>query len=254
MKILLFLLCALFFAKPAIAFDKIFARYCEGTKVPRELAKAVARQESGMNPLSINIEGQDYTPKNREEAAALIQKAEAKKLSYDVGLMQINSQWTRQWKMDPLKLLDPETNVRLGVKLLHNEIDKHGLNWRAVGKYHSPDPLRGMHYAGMVSRRVRGDSRLKSAITNPVMPDDAILKSALANPRLRGKLRKGGYAGYARLPMLHHADFDQNRLQRSPIGWSNIAIKRQQWLDQARAQTIRAKAMARKRMRGRHRF
>ncbi len=144
-----FVLVFFFFAAPAQAFDKYFSTHCKTAGVPKALAVAVARQESSLNPLCINVAGTDVTPKNREEAIVIIQKAEKAKKSYDVGLMQINSQWTRAWKIDPVSLLDPDTNIRLGVKILRKEIDRHGLNWQAVGKYHSPNPLRGRNYAWM---------------------------------------------------------------------------------------------------------
>lgn len=165
-----FVLVFFFFAAPAQAFDKYFSTHCKTAGVPKALAVAVARQESSLNPLCINVAGTDVTPKNREEAIVIIQKAEKAKKSYDVGLMQINSQWTRAWKIDPVSLLDPDTNIRLGVKILRKEIDRHGLNWQAVGKYHSPNPLRGRNYAWMVSRRISGDSKLKEKVSAPGGP------------------------------------------------------------------------------------
>lgn len=230
MKIIPFLFCAALLAQPAQAFEKIIAKHCAGTKVPPALAIAVAKQESGLKPLCINVEGKDYFPATREDAVKIVKEAEKGKKSYDVGLMQINSQWTRQWKMDPVRLLDPETNIRLGIRLLHEEIGRHGLNWQAVGKYHSPNPVRGMQYAGMVSRRIKGNAELKSA---------------LANPRLRGQLlMKGGFKNFGPLKPIFTGSLGQDHDQRCPIGWSNIAIQRQQWLEKARAENRRAAAAA----------
>lgn len=204
-KIVPLFLCAMLFAQPCQAFDKIFAKHCSGTKVPVELAKAVARQESALNPLCVNVAGKDFTPATRAEAIRIIRKAESEKRSYDVGLMQINSQWIRQWKIDPASLLDPDTNIRLGVRLLREEIGRHGLNWRAVGKYHSPNPERGRQYAGMVSRRIKGN---------------ALLKSKLSNPRLMGPIygKRFKFKNYEPLNLIHHGALGQPHSQRQPVG------------------------------------
>ena len=58
---------------------------------PAPLVEAIARQESGLNPLAINIAGKSYSPATREEAEQLIQKAIAAGLSFDVGMMQTNA-------------------------------------------------------------------------------------------------------------------------------------------------------------------
>lgn len=200
MKIIVFLLLGLIFlAAPAQAFDKMFGLYSKKSGVPKELSIAIAKQESGLNPLCINIAGDDMTPATREEAEAIIRQAQAQDKSYDVGLMQINSQWVKEWKIDPVSLLDPETNIRLGVKILRDEIDRHGMNWLAVGKYHSPDPLRGRQYACMVSRYIRGNPELRGKIASPggcvasaFSPgESALVRSMLANPRLRSSFGKG---------------------------------------------------------------
>ena len=65
----------------------------------------------------------------------------------------------KEWKIDPVSLLDPETNIRLGVKILRDEIDTRHELAGCGGKYHSPDPLRGRQYACMVSRYIKGGIR-----------------------------------------------------------------------------------------------
>ena len=123
---------------------------------PAQLAEAIARQESGLNPLAVNIAGKSYYPATREEAEQLIQKAVAAGQSFDVGKMQVNSWWMDRLGIDPLSLLDPATNERWGKWILAEEIARHGLNWKAVGKYHSPDPERGRQYAWYVYRHYAG--------------------------------------------------------------------------------------------------
>lgn len=194
MKILIIILVCLFGAVPASAYDNFFSAYSKKAGVPKELPVAIARQESGLNPLCVNVEGEDLTPATREEAVAIIRQAQAQDKSYDVGLMQVNSQWVKAWNIDPVTLLDPETNIRLGIKILRDEISRHGMNWLAVGKYHSPDPFRGRQYACMVSRHIKGNAVLRGMIANPrlgLCADGALMKSMLANPRLRAGKRAG---------------------------------------------------------------
>ena len=123
---------------------------------PPALVKAIARQESGLNPLAVNVAGKSYYPATREEAERLIREAIAAGKSFDVGKMQINSWWMERLALDPFSLLDPATNERWGKWILAEEIARHGLNWKAVGKYHSPDPERGRQYAWLVYRHYAG--------------------------------------------------------------------------------------------------
>ncbi len=128
---------------------------------PAPLVEAIARQESGLNPLAVNIAGKSYYPATREEAERLIQKAIAAGQSFDVGMMQVNNWWMERFAIDPFSLLDPATNERWGKWILAEEISRHGLSWKAVGKYHSPDPERGRQYAWLVYRHYAGQRASK---------------------------------------------------------------------------------------------
>lgn len=167
MRILPIVLVFVLLSAPAFGFDKLFAKHCKTYGVPKDIATAIAKQESAMNPLCVNVAGQDYWPETRAEAEAIIRKAQKKDLSYDVGLMQINSQWIKQWKIDPTVLLDPDVNIRYGTRILKNEISRNGLNWRAVASYHSPDPERGRRYALMVYNRLKGKAEARAIMVNP---------------------------------------------------------------------------------------
>lgn len=208
-KFLILVLGAIFLSSPALAFDKYFTKYCKEGNVPVELAKAVARHESGLKPLCINVAGKDYQPKDRAEATRIIRTAQLADKSYDVGLMQINSQWVKQWKIDPVTLLDPETNIRLGVKLLREEIERNGLNWRAVGKYHSPNPLRGARYAGMVTQHIKGNAELKSKLSNPRLAGAMLL-------RRRMRMRD-----FKPLYTIDTSLIGQASSQRKPVNWKH---------------------------------
>ena len=111
----------------------------EENRPPAWLIEAIARQESSLNPLAVNVAGKDYYPTTRQEAETIIAAAQASGKSFDVGLFQINRWWMKRHNIPPASLLDPEVNRTWGVWILEQEIARHGLNWRAVGKYHSPD-------------------------------------------------------------------------------------------------------------------
>jgi len=125
---------------------------------PPALLKAIARQESGHNPLAVNVAGKSFYPATREEAERLIREALAAGKSFDVGKMQINFWWMKRFSIDPFSLLDPDVNEAWGKRILSEEIARHGLNWKAVGKYHSPDLERGRQYAWLVYRHYAGPS------------------------------------------------------------------------------------------------
>ena len=125
---------------------------------PPALVKAIARQESGLNPLAVNIAGKSHYPATREEAERLIREAIITGKSFDVGKMQINSWWMRRFSIDPFSLLDPDVNEAWGKRILAEEIARHGLNWQAVGKYHSPDQERGRQYAWRIYYHYAGRS------------------------------------------------------------------------------------------------
>ncbi|GFH63435.1 MAG: putative type IV secretion system component virB1 [Candidatus Desulfovibrio kirbyi] len=119
---------------------------------PPGLMEAIARQESDMNPLAVNVAGKDYYPATREEAIQIIRQAQAAGKSYDVGLHQINRYWIDKYSISPERSLDPEINRQWATAILEDEITRHGLNWKAIGKYHSPDIERGRRYAWLIYR------------------------------------------------------------------------------------------------------
>jgi len=123
---------------------------------PPALLNAIGIQESGMKPFAVNVAGKEHSPATREEALTIIRQAQAAGKSFDVGLFQINSWWIERYHIPPESLLDPATNRQWGMFVLSQEIARHGLNWRAVGKYHSPDAERGRRYAWDIYRHYTG--------------------------------------------------------------------------------------------------
>lgn len=130
---------------------------CAEYAVPKILALAIARQESGWHPWIINIAGKDVRPQSKAEAVRVARAALRAGKSFDVGLMQINSYWIKKYGW-PLELvLEPANNAKIGVWILAQEIRRHGLNWKAVAYYHTPlhkNPARGRAYARAVVRHI----------------------------------------------------------------------------------------------------
>ena len=116
----------------AFCFERAEATY----GIHRDLLRAIAQQESSLNPAAIN--------KNANG-------------SVDVGLMQINSQWwprlTRAG-FDTAWLLDPCYNVMFGSWILAQNVARRGMTWEAVGAYHSPTDWRARQYSVQIAGRL----------------------------------------------------------------------------------------------------
>ena len=141
-----------------------------GEDAPPALLEAIAIQESGKNPFVINVAGKDHYPASREDALLIIRQAQAAGKSYDVGLFQINSWWIDRYGLAPEILLDPAINLQWGLFILSQEIARHGLNWKAVGKYHSPDRERGRRYAWKIYRHYMSMADHKETDNEGMLP------------------------------------------------------------------------------------
>ena len=133
-RFLLPLLFALPFSGPSLAFCFEQAEATYG--IHRDLLKAIALQESGLNPVAIN--------KNSNG-------------SVDVGLMQINSQWWPRLSRAGFNtdwLYDPCYNVLFGSWILAQNVARRGMTWEAVGAYHSPTDWRARQYSAQIATRL----------------------------------------------------------------------------------------------------
>lgn len=109
-------------------FEQAEAKY----GIPQKLLKAIAQVESSKNPLAVNLNHR----------------------SYDIGVMQINSDWVPKisaYGISAQDLYDACTNIDVGAWILAQEITIHGFNWKAVGYYHSRDPKRQDKYIRIVA-------------------------------------------------------------------------------------------------------
>lgn len=136
--------------------EALFEQPCTRYSVPKALVLAIARTESSMHPWTVNIAGKSYQPATREEALRLIRTARARRLSHDIGIMQINNWWLSYLRISPETAIEPANNALLGVWILAKEIKRYGVSWKAVGAYHSPTPSRQLQYARAVARQLKG--------------------------------------------------------------------------------------------------
>jgi soluble lytic murein transglycosylase-like protein len=136
-------------------YDDYFTEACLRWGVPKTLALAIARHESGMNPWAVNVAGRAFIPSDKKTALRLIDVAKHWNKSFDVGLMQVNSQWLKKWGISPQEALDPRINIILGVRILGQAIERHGLSWKAVASYHTPQDERGKRYFMAVLRKIK---------------------------------------------------------------------------------------------------
>ena len=140
----------------AHAHEKVAMHFDDGCGpwgVPPSLAMAIAKVESDFRPFAVNIQGKSHYMKDKESALALIKKASSRRQSFDVGLMQINSYWLKKFNLDPAEVLDPKINVIIGCWILSEELKRYGMNWKAIGAYHTPpsrNPERARAYANKV--------------------------------------------------------------------------------------------------------
>ena len=144
--------------------------------VSRELTVAIAGVESGFSPWVLNIEGQPFRFDSKEKALEKAGEAWAAGRSFDLGLMQVNSQWLRRFGISPEAALDPLANVYFGSWILKQEIDRHGDIRAAIGAYHSPTPARASQYADQVMEALKRGPQpagRSAGISQKTVPDQS---------------------------------------------------------------------------------
>lgn len=109
------------------------------------LLHAIVRVENGAwNPLaiSINRRGRGYPQSVRsyDQAVQTVTALWKKNENFDVGLGQVNTINMERFKIHPVYLLDPCTNLRYAARILRESIDRHGYNWKAIERYNGVNP------------------------------------------------------------------------------------------------------------------
>ncbi|MDD5010358.1 MAG: lytic transglycosylase domain-containing protein [Syntrophorhabdaceae bacterium] len=117
---------------PSILFAFCFEYAGNEHGITPIILESIAKVESNLNPRAIN--------RNRNG-------------SIDIGLMQINSEWLKTLKLNQKDLLDDAClNTRVGAQILRQCIDRHGLNWEAIGCYNATSRDKRVGYAWKVFR------------------------------------------------------------------------------------------------------
>ena len=123
-------LCAAFPAQAC--WDAAAQRY----QLSSALLYAIARTESGLNPLAIGRNGNG---------------------SRDIGLMQINSAWLPTLASHGITeraLFEPCTNIEVGAWILAGKVSRLGYTWDAVGAYNAQNPTLRRAYVEKVRRHL----------------------------------------------------------------------------------------------------
>jgi type IV secretion system protein VirB1 len=91
--------------------------------MPPDTVAAVIHAESEGNPLAINVNAEDLSlpePENAQAAAAMASELIEQGFNLDLGLMQINSDNFSPLNLTVEQVFDPCTNIRAGTTILQN--------------------------------------------------------------------------------------------------------------------------------------
>ena len=138
-------------------------RACGIEGLPSAVVEGIIMVESGGNPWALHVgigKGYGFYPRSAAEARRLLTVALALTDNVDIGLMQIN--W-RTWRgsvralgLDAYDLLDAQTNLEMGCRVLAQALSGRGPFLARLGRYHSRRPERGRWYARRVMAAARG--------------------------------------------------------------------------------------------------
>ena len=219
--------------------EALFREAAATVGVPMALTQAIAGVESGGSPWALNVAGRGHVYASRDEALAAAWRAEAAGQSFDSGIMQINNWWLRRYGIPLEAVFEPEANILLGAWILKQAIEQDGDVWKGVGRYHSPDAVRGRKYAALVRRALeRGPAqqsaaapgrkssgrtyakREKTRTTTPAGQDSATRGVVLAEserpPFVQRRPLQTVSAGEAAPPLLHRVPA-QPSLRNDPV-------------------------------------
>lgn len=125
---------------------------------PKVLA-GIALNESGLNghawPWTLNIAGQGYFFRSREDAYRVVQSLIARGRSdFDVGIMQINWGYHARRFASPWDALAPATSIRVAEDILNENYSKTHSVAKAIAYYHSANPVPGQAYLARFARHL----------------------------------------------------------------------------------------------------
>ena len=133
------------------------------------MIEGIIAVESGGNPWALHVgigKGHAFYPRSAAEARRFLAVSLALTDNVDIGLMQIN--W-RTWRetlraagVSAYDLLDTQTNMKMGCRILAQALSGRGTFMARLGRYHSPRPERGRRYARRVlaaAREIESEGR-----------------------------------------------------------------------------------------------
>ena len=154
-----------FFLMPALSWAgwcPLSRSACGIRGLPSSVVEGIIRVESGGHPWALHVgigKGFAFHPRDRHEARRFLAVALALTDNVDISLMQIN--W-RTWRQDilalgltPYDLLDPQTNMAVGCRILAEALSTRGSFEARLGRYHSRSRERGRWYAKKVLAAAR---------------------------------------------------------------------------------------------------
>ena len=103
--------------------------------VPKLLLIVLANVESRVSPYAVNFGGEARFYDSESKALQGISNYEGS--NFDVGLMQINSFWLREFDVEPEKIIRPKYNIMFGAWVIKDCFDRYGINWKAIAAYHT---------------------------------------------------------------------------------------------------------------------
>ena len=118
--------------------------------------------ESSGSPWALHVgigKGYAFYPAGKSEARRFLAVSLALTDNVDIGLMQVNwrawGETARRFGLGPYDLLDPQTNMWMGCRILVQVLSGRGSFEARLGRYHSQRPERGRRYAQRVLAAAR---------------------------------------------------------------------------------------------------
>lgn len=118
------------------------------------IVEKIVKVESGGSLFDIGINKKGYRsqfPKTITEARSIISELLSKKINFDIGLMQINSQHFKKNRafykkgFKAINALDPCTNLKMGSYILSEAYRRYeGDIVSAISEYNTGDPKKGI--------------------------------------------------------------------------------------------------------------
>ena len=157
------LLAGSLLAAPAWAgWCPLSKRACGVEGLQSSVVEGIIMVESGGNPWALHVgvgKGYAFYPRNQAEARRYLAVSLALTDNVDIGLMQVNWRtWgkaVRSHGLGPYDLLDADTNMMMGCRILAESLSGRGSFEARLGRYHSRRPERGRWYARRVLAAAR---------------------------------------------------------------------------------------------------